>query len=86
VDEKFIGLSRISLQDAKLARLAKLANLRKASKQHRQVLGEIRSEIFEARRELAQIEQQLLRIVQFPSTTPSLVTDKREDKQTRKLA
>lgn len=64
----FIGLSRISLQDAKLARLNKLANLRKASRQHREILGEIRSEMAGTKHEIDLIEQQLERIVQFPTT------------------
>jgi hypothetical protein len=66
VPDSFIGLSRNSLQDAKLARLNKLSNLRKASRQHREALGEIRSEIAAAHHELTLIEQQLERVVAFP--------------------
>ena len=73
VDDKFIGLSRNSLQDAKLARLGRLANLRKASRQYREALGEIRSEIAAAHHELDLIEQQLERIVQFPAAAPDSI-------------
>jgi len=60
----------MSLQDAKLARLNKLANLRKASRQHREALSEIRSESAAAHHEILLIEQQLERIVQFPTASP----------------
>jgi hypothetical protein len=71
MDEKFIGLSRNSLQDAQLSRLAKLANLRKSSRQHRQALSDIRSEIALTHHELGVIEGQLGRIVSFPAVTPA---------------
>jgi hypothetical protein len=67
VIDKFIGLSRISLQDAKLARLSRLSNIRKASRQYGAALGEIRSEIAATNREIGLIEQLLERIVQFPA-------------------
>ena len=57
----------MSLQDAKLARLNKLANLRKASRQYREALGEIRSAMAAANHEIDLIERQLERIVQFPA-------------------
>ena len=50
-----------------MARLNKIANLRKASRQHRATLGEIRSEMAAAKHEIGLIEQQLERIVQFPA-------------------
>jgi hypothetical protein len=67
VSNDFIGLSRASLQEAKLARLSKLANLRKASRHYREKLGEIRSELAGANHEIELIEQQLERIVGFPT-------------------
>ena len=85
VVDKFIGLSRMSLQDAKLARLAKLANLRKTSRQHREALSEIRSEIALAHHELGLIEGQLERIVQFPAITP-FTTDRADVVAVKKRA
>lgn len=69
VIDNFAGLSRISLQGAKLARLSRLSNLRKASRQYRGALREIRSEIAATNHEIDLIEQQLERIVQFPAPT-----------------
>lgn len=68
--DKFIGLSRESLQEAQLARLNRIANLRRDSKHHRDLLSDIRSELALLRRELAIIESQLTHIVAFP-TAPS---------------
>jgi len=77
----------MSLQDAKLARLSRLANLRKASRQHRQALGEIRSEIAEAHHELAQIEQQLEKILGFPAPIAQpvvkVLSEAEQDRQDR---
>jgi hypothetical protein len=74
--DAFIGLSRMSLQDAKLARLSRLANLRKASRQYREALSDARSEMALLHHELEVIEQQLERIVQFPTTSPATVEAK----------
>jgi chromosome segregation ATPase len=52
----FDGLSHISLQDARLNRLNRLANLRKESKHLREKLSDVRSELQSTQFELDQIK------------------------------
>ena len=73
VSDAFIGLSRMSLQDAKLARLNKLANLRKASRQHRETLSEIRSAMAATNHEIDLIERQLKHVLGFPTPVEASV-------------
>lgn len=63
---EFNGLSRVSLQDALLNRLSRIASLRKESKQYRARLSDTRSELALLTHELKIIEEQLERVLAMP--------------------
>jgi hypothetical protein len=69
----FLGISKASLQQALLTKLALLADLRVESKRHRERLMDIRSELHQTEHELEQIQYSLAtdKVAQFPKPAPT---------------
>jgi hypothetical protein len=78
MDNPFKTLSHLSLQDALLNRLSRIANLRKESKHLRSRLSDLRSELHAAEFELVQIQQclDLEKVAQFPESFIDITPEK----------